>query len=154
MGDPSGAGGVRPRFSAQGWGNKRGTRGDISSIAQLGTIGSGLAFSCCSLHARPSSPAPALLFLPGGAAGAGSCCWMPVPGMTCPMSPFPAREGEDVRWKPPTGRLMVPLCLCEVPGGARRGSAEPHGVLAAAWGWWQGAGGISLGWSLWAEPAL
>lgn len=70
------AGRVWPRFSTQGQWNKRETHGDIWSIAQLDTIGSGLAFSCCSLHAHPSSSlAPALLFLPEGAAGAGSCSW-------------------------------------------------------------------------------
>jgi len=85
--------GVQPRFPSQGWGNKRRTRGDILSIAQLCTIGSGLAFSCCSLYAcLSSSPAPALLFLPGRAAGAGSRSRR----RTCPSGLFLTRGAEDV----------------------------------------------------------
>lgn len=56
---------------------------------------------------------------------------------------------ETPNWEPED-----PALLPHGTWGAQRGSAEPHGVLPPAWGWWQREGGHPCGGPFGAEPAL
>lgn len=87
---------------------------------RVGKAHSVLAFSCCSLPTRPSSPAPALLVLPGGS----SRCWQ---HLLAPKRGKPSHE--------PLAPMGRGRCGMETP------TQEAASLAATSWGVSRALGG-------------
>lgn len=90
----------------------------------MGKAHSVLAFSCCSLPTRPSSPAPVLLVLPGGS----SRCWQ---HLLAPKRGKPSHE--------PLAPMGRGRCGMETP------TQEAASLAATSWRGEQGSGGARRG---------